>query len=78
MFLTINWIYAFIVQNFFTAIGITFLIISIVTLILNLVSRKADSPTFSKYLSYWWKFAILIMIVFEGFALAKFLSNDFR
>ena len=77
MFLTINWIYTPIVQNFFTAIGIIYLIISIITLILNLVSRKADSPTFSKYLSYWWKLAIIIMLIFEGFGIAKLISNDF-
>ena len=78
MFFTINWIYVPVVQNFFTIIGVAYLLISIITLILNLVSRKADSPTFSKYLSYWWKLAIIIMFVFEGFAIAKFLSNDFR
>ena len=64
MFLSINWDSVGQIKSLYLAIGITYGIISTVTLILNVASRKADKATFAKYLEIWWILAIVIMIIF--------------
>lgn len=77
MLLTINWSEVPEVKGLFFAIGVTYIIISGITFILNIVSRKADSSSFTKYLEYWWILTIIVMLVFEGVAIAKLISTDF-
>lgn len=78
MFLTVNWSLVPVVKGLFFAIGVSYILISVMTFILNIASRKADSPTFTKYLEYWWILAILTMLVFEGLAITKLISNDYK
>ena len=77
MFLTISWATVPYTKPLFVGIGVTYLIISIITLILNLASRRANRAFFTRYLKIWWIAAMVIMLVFEVLAAVKLYFSDF-
>lgn len=78
LFLTINWSSLGPVKNIFLFIGITYLVISVVTFFLNTKSLFSSATTTSnRVLKCWWIFCIAVMIVLELVAVAIFFTNHF-
>lgn len=78
LFLTFNWSVLGPVKNIFLFIGITFLVISLVTFFLNTKSLFGSATTTSnRVLKCWWIFCIVVMILLELLAVAIFFTNHF-
>jgi hypothetical protein len=76
MFLTISWSTLSPVRNFMLGIGFAYLIISVITFLVNVNSLCGGTTTTSKrYLKCWWIFVIVLMIVFEVVALIGYLAG---
>lgn len=63
MFLTINWGSVGSAKMLLVAIGVAYLLISVVTLIVNTLSFCGGTTTLKRrLLKYWWVIAIVIMV----------------